>query len=98
MAFAQAHKSRPLSVNTGKNVGGLSPSPTPSPSQPESAKATHSRTKSASPATSSSATSTRRQSNGSARQSHDGGGKYFLSAHVFQSVHYFSEVLVTHFL
>nr|XP_024367219.1 kinesin-like protein KIN-UB [Physcomitrium patens]PNR26162.1 hypothetical protein PHYPA_030736 [Physcomitrium patens] len=73
MAFAQAHKSRPLSVNTGKNVGGLSPSPTPSPSQPESAKATHSRTKSASPATSSSATSTRRQSNGSARQSHDGG-------------------------
>uniref|UniRef100_A0A7I4F6W3 Protein ARMADILLO REPEAT KINESIN1 n=1 Tax=Physcomitrium patens TaxID=3218 RepID=A0A7I4F6W3_PHYPA len=73
MAFAQAHKSRPLSVNSGKNVAGSLLSPTPSPSQPDSSKGTHMRTKSASPVTSSSTTSTRRQSNGSTRQSHDGG-------------------------
>lgn len=74
MAFAQAHKSgRPLSVNSLKNERS---SPSPSPSHP-AATPSHTRTKSAAPATATfaaPATSTRRQSNGSVRQSHDGGG------------------------
>ncbi|XP_024379319.1 kinesin-like protein KIN-UB [Physcomitrium patens] len=72
MAFAQTHKSsRPLSVNSLKNQA------CPSPSQPiSSSTSTTSRPKSASVSSTTSSTSvssTRRQSNGSTRQSHDGG-------------------------
>jgi hypothetical protein len=86
MAFAQAHKSRPLSVNSLKNQStsaGSSPSQSPLQAVASGATPSHARTKSASPVSSTSSastTSTRRQSNGSVRQSHDGGGTPSLPA------------------
>lgn len=95
MAFAQVHKNRPLSVNSLKNQKeGAGSSPSQSPSNPiASCTPSHTRTKSASPITSTSSvstTSTRRQSNGSLRQSHDGGGTAPLPALSLYSVHVLS--------